>query len=283
MKFLIVTADDMGADRGRNEGIAEAVLSGSVTSLSILANGPACAHALSVLQKIKNEKLSVGAHINLSEGKPLSKGLKLLTDRRGMLLKKRPAHQFLLKRTAELEAEIAAEVEAQISFLKDHVDISHLDGHQHVHLFPAAFRAVAAASLKHAIPWIRVPDEPFRWGEYPGVDEMTIQEAGFFTHQAKNAGIFFKKQGLRTTDGFRGLFFKQKLSLQVIEKMAETLPEGVTELMVHPGRVCENGTGSEFSGFSTADRETELNVLLSPDFRRILEKNAITVCSFSEL
>ena len=37
---IIVNADDFGADRHRDAGIAAAVAAGAVTSVSVLANGP---------------------------------------------------------------------------------------------------------------------------------------------------------------------------------------------------------------------------------------------------
>ncbi len=280
MKFLIVNADDMGADEGRNDGILKAVLSGSVTSISLLANGPAFKHALTGLKKIGRRKISFGVHVNLSEGKPLSKGLKLLTGSKGLFLGKASAQSLLLQRSIELEEEIAKEVEAQISFLKDNIEISHIDGHQHLHVFPSALKPVAEVCLKQGISFVRTPYEPFWVEKSLNIDKNIIAEARFFSSQAKDADVFFKKRGLRSADNFRGLFFKGRLSLPVIKTMAELLPEGTTELMVHPGLFYDDDQRSEFSGFSTPEREIELKALLSPDFKTILAKNRINLCSF---
>jgi len=78
MKQLIVNADDLGADEARNAGIFEAIEAGVVTSASILPNGPALEDAL---RRIRSScrPISLGVHINLSEGRPLSGPLPLLT------------------------------------------------------------------------------------------------------------------------------------------------------------------------------------------------------------
>ena len=69
MKRLIVNADDLGADEGRNAGILEAVRAGVVKSVSLLANGPATAEACKAIHDGKYEEVSIGVHLNLSEGK----------------------------------------------------------------------------------------------------------------------------------------------------------------------------------------------------------------------
>ena len=64
MKRLIVNADDLGADEGRNEGIFEAMRAGVVTSASILPNGPALGHALDGIRSGGFERISFGGHLN---------------------------------------------------------------------------------------------------------------------------------------------------------------------------------------------------------------------------
>ena len=72
MKRLIINADDLGADEGRNEGIFEAIRAGVVTSASILPNGPALDMHCRGIRAGRFEKVSFGVHLNLTEGRPLS-------------------------------------------------------------------------------------------------------------------------------------------------------------------------------------------------------------------
>jgi hypothetical protein len=92
MRQLIVNADDLGADEARNAGIFEAIRGGSVTSVSILANGPALEDALQEIRSLREKKISWGIHLNLSEGTPRLAGLRRLTGPEGCFLgKARPA------------------------------------------------------------------------------------------------------------------------------------------------------------------------------------------------
>ena len=178
MRKLIVNADDLGADEARNAGIFEAIHAGTVTSASILPNGPALNDALRRIRFLSQRNVSFGIHLNLSEGKPLSSNLKWITGKDGCFLKKPHAHQLFMglcdsdensdgysergsKAVSALQGEIAQEVNAQIeSLLKTGVRIDHLDGHQHIHLFPAVFPAVVDLVRRHGIPWMRIPEEP---------------------------------------------------------------------------------------------------------------------------
>jgi hypothetical protein len=62
--------------------------------------------------------------------------------------------------------------------------------------------------------------------------------------------------------------------------MVKNLPEGVTELMVHPGRVMGEGGSGPFHSFSTADREQELETLKETAFQEILEKYGVILIPF---
>ena len=169
MKRLIVNADDFGADRHRDAGIAAAVAAGAVTSVSVLANGPSLDDGLSLLRSWQRRGISVGLHFNLSEGRPLKRGAALIANENGAFLGKAATHNLLMQNAnMEIAAEIEGELEAQIVHLKERgLRIDHLDGHQHVHVFPAAVTMVARASARHTIPRIRVPAEELI-GEGPG-------------------------------------------------------------------------------------------------------------------
>ena len=70
VKNLIVNADDLGWTEGVNRGIAEAHRNGIVTSASLLANGAAFTGGVELARD--NPRLSVGVHLNLSDGAPVA-------------------------------------------------------------------------------------------------------------------------------------------------------------------------------------------------------------------
>ena len=174
MKQLIVNADDLGADEARNAGIFEAILSGAVTSASILPNGPALEQALKIIKGLRSGEVSFGLHVNLSEGRPVCPGLRLLVGPEGFFLGKRRAHELLMRRDdTALDVEILRELRAQIDAAREWgIPIRHLDGHQHVHVFPAVVRAAVAAARENKIPWMRIPEEGPTTGSAPAPENL---------------------------------------------------------------------------------------------------------------
>jgi predicted glycoside hydrolase/deacetylase ChbG (UPF0249 family) len=281
MKRLIINADDLGADVARNEGIFEAIRAGVVTSATILPNGPALEHALGKIRSGGFEQVSFGVHLNLTEGRPLAKGLSCLTGPDGNFLGKAAAHRLLMMvDDPALKSEIARECALQIERLRDTgVGVTHVDGHQHVHVFPSALRIVADAAGGRGIRRMRIPDETV-----PSADETVpaelLEEARRFAALGREARKVLAGTGILSSDHFRGLALKGRLDLEGLLKLIETLPGGITELMVHPGRVPAE---TPFSAFSSPDRERELEALLDPRFRLALDRAGVVLVSFREI
>lgn len=283
-KKLIINADDLGADEARNAGIFEAIQAGIVTSASILPNGPGFLDALDRIQSRSLKNVSWGIHLNLSEGKPVSTRKLSLLAPDGTFLGKVLSQSLLMRQgDQDLESEIAREIDAQITLLNTSgIPLSHLDGHQHIHAFPAVLRAVIESAQKHHISWIRIPDEP----EPPSPEAMLpsslLEEARFFIRLGRIARPIILESGLQITDHFRGLYLKGTFSIQRLETLLQHLPNGLTELMVHPGRIVENPAETPFSSFSTPDREQELKTLLNTKLHFILNEKKIVLTAFPE-
>ncbi len=278
MKRLVVNADDLGADEARNKGIFEAIKAGVVTSVSILPNGPALKHAIDGTRSLGRIRISIGIHFNLSEGKPLSTDLKLLTGPDGCFRGKRSAQQLLARHgEPKLEDEIHRELVAQIAILRDEVSIDHLDGHQHVHVFPAVVRPAAEAAKAYGIPWIRIPEETMG----PSHSEF-MEEAAFFSSHAAAARPFFQESGLCAADHFRGLYLKGRLPASGWIEFLEAIPHGLTEFMVHPGCTAADTVAGPFSAFSTRDREMELEALVDGRFHTAILKTGVELAPFPE-
>ncbi len=282
MRQLIINADDFGVDEGRNAGIDEAVQAGVVTSISILPNGPALEDGLQRVRSWTHLSVSVGIHLNLSEGKPLTSGFKALTDREGNFLGKINARHLLMERgDSTLEEEISRELSLQIeSILNAGMKIDHLDGHQHVHVFPAVLPIVINKLEKYKIPWIRTPLEREPLPDVHEIPALIREEASFFTGIAEETKGRLRGGPARSPDHFCGLYLTGRLTLSVLVDMLGEIPSGLTELMVHPGRVRGAIFPNPFSGFSTQDREDELNVLLDPRLRQWLGSRSIRLTPF---
>jgi|YNPNPStandDraft_1061719.scaffolds.fasta_scaffold20164_2 predicted glycoside hydrolase/deacetylase ChbG (UPF0249 family) len=281
MKYLIVNADDLGADPGRNKGILEGIKAGVITSVSVLPNGPASQEAMQWIQRHGRGSVSVGLHLNLSEGRPLSSGLVRLVGSEGCFLGKKTSLRLLLqKKDHSLKKEVAQELEAQLEWaLSWGVPMTHINGHQHVHVFPAVVDSLISIAKKVGIAWVRLPLE-----EKPIVEmlrEPEVEaEALAFSRAAREASGKIRRFGLRSPGLFCGLYWKGVLSMRLLEEMLKRLPHGLTELMVHPGRVETGGRETPFLGFSSQERERELETLLNPEFRGMLKKYEVILTGF---
>jgi chitin disaccharide deacetylase len=282
MRQLIINADDLGADAARNEGILDAIRAGMVTSVSILPNGPASPKGLESLRFLAHNNLSLGFHMNLSEGKPLSSNLRLLVDEDGSFLNKASARALLMQPgDPDLRREIDHELASQMEALLDNrLRITHLDGHQHVHVFPAVLPATLKIAHRYKIPWMRIPEEPSPSSCVENIPSWLRAEAKFFSGIAHAARRRINGEEIQTPDHFRGLYLKGRFSSPVFLDLIQRVPPGLTELMVHPGQISENPFAGPFSAFSTSDRLKELNTLLDPMFLKVLERSSITLTSF---
>lgn len=265
-KVLVVTADDLGADEARDRGIREAVEAGVVTATSLLANGPTF-EAAAAWARGQAGRVSVGLHLNLSEGRPLAAGLRRLVGPDGLLLGKRAARALLEAGGPDVQAEVRAELEAQLARLRAAgVAPTHLDGHQHLHALPAAREVVADAARAHGVGWVRCPEEPD--DARAPADERPLIAAHALHARALRAAL--AARGLRTTGHFRGWALKGRLDARTLVATVAELPAGSTELMVHPARLGAEPPRGPFAGFLGPAREAELDALLDRRFREAL-------------
>ena len=129
---LIINADDYGLTESCTKAIAEAFEKNLISSTTACANGVYIEQAL-VLAQEKGFADTIGIHINLTEGQPLTETISgdpfFCEDGKfhGRINR-------LRKPTEEQLAEIKAEVTAQIQrLLALGYRISHADSHHHIH------------------------------------------------------------------------------------------------------------------------------------------------------
>jgi hopanoid biosynthesis associated protein HpnK len=231
---LIVNADDFGIAEAVNRGIVEAHDSGIVTSTSIMATGPAFEHAVALARA--RPRLAVGIHLVLTEHAPLTGAAAapslVASDGRfpahvSALLAKRLRGRISL-------AEVRRELDAQLRRVRAAgVAISHLDGHQHVHVLPGIAGVVADLAAEHGVAAVRYPKERVR-----GYMLRDLKHARRIAEQAA-LGVFCAAsplKRLRRSDDFVGFYFGGRLDEGNLATLLAGLPSGRTvELMCHPG------------------------------------------------
>ena len=164
MRRVVFNADDLGVTRGTNEGIRAACEAGLVRESSLCVTGEAVEEGARVAAQLGG-RLGIGLHFSLTLGTPLSEGPRelLAEDGRflplGDVLKRCSLARFASGRSKRRFGEgVARELDAQLARVKElGLELTHLNGHHHVHVFPVVREAVLAACQSHAIPYLRLP------------------------------------------------------------------------------------------------------------------------------
>ena len=155
-KKFILNADNLGKDSAHNIGIVEGYQGGILKSASITANGDAFDDAInSVIPACKD--LSLGLHLNLTDGKPLCNDLTGLTDENGNF--KNSFLSLLIRaynpKDKEFLSEIEREFRAQTEKVTSKIKITHIDSNCHIHAIPPIFKIVCKIAQDYDIKYIR--------------------------------------------------------------------------------------------------------------------------------
>lgn len=267
-RLLIVNADDFGFTRDVNEGILEAHRRGILTATTMMANGAAFEHAVTLARQTPT--LDIGCHLVLVGGNSLL-----------------PPHaplpldvKSLLAALARGRIAIESELDAQVRRILDAgLRPTHLDTHKHTHLLPPVLAAVARLGRKYAIPWVRRPfDFPRHAGQVPLSRRVLSRGLGFLRPKFHRV---LEEHGCRTTNHFAGFSITGYLRIAELLALLRDLPPGSTEFMTHPG-FCT----AELMAAPTRlkqQRQQELEALTSPEAREALKQSGIRLACYRDL
>jgi predicted glycoside hydrolase/deacetylase ChbG (UPF0249 family) len=235
IKKLIINADDFGLHESINNGIIEAYQHGCVTSATIVAGGNAFDHAAMLAQHFPG--LKIGVHLTLVGLRPLvRKGVSsLLTDDGNFYPDYLTfTHQYIGGRIKPEDIEI--ELRCQLQKVVDRgIPISHLDSHQHLHVLPSFPRIVGKLAREFNITKIRIPAEPFFFFKTGFRSSKRVLARTILTGCALRARHCYQLLEFRSPDHFFGMLSGGRTHQQNLLAIINNLPEGISEIMVHPG------------------------------------------------
>lgn len=259
-------ADDFGETVDITEGICLAIEAGVVTSTSVMLNMPGTAQALRRAPQL-GQQASFGVHLNLCEGRPLTRGASLMGPD-GQFLRKRPLAARALAGRLSL-AELEAEVAAQVAMLRDAgVRISHLDGHKHLHQLPIVCAAVANVLPRFGIERVRIT-RLGSWRRVRGASTLAREIA------ARHAARVFARAQLRSP--VRIIDLRELLAGNALAPLAGGRTAGAAPVEI----CCHPGTAAADAGKPGSHRRgNELEYLLSPQFRSVLAAGGAALVSY---
>jgi predicted glycoside hydrolase/deacetylase ChbG (UPF0249 family) len=273
-KRLIVNSDDYGRTPGVSAGIREAHLRGIVTSTTAMMNMPGVEAGLELALR-DCPRLGLGVHLVLTSGAPVSaaKDLPALTGPDGRFLGVRDFRARVIGLdVAQVLAEWRAQIEKFVAATGRHPD--HLDSHHHSSFYtPALLRAMLELAREYGCPVRRIDMSE---GE---LVYMMGEAAQPFAAELRAIRDEF---GPKIPDFFERDFYDESATLEYLQAVLDRLPEGVSELMCHPGYVDEDLLGPAGSVYNR-QRAGEVAVLTDPSVRARLEQHGIRLINFGDL
>jgi predicted glycoside hydrolase/deacetylase ChbG (UPF0249 family) len=270
---LVVNADDLGLAESVNRGIAETIELGVVTSTSLMVNMPARDDAMRRLRYLRaiGRPVSVGLHFNIVVGEPLTPCASLVDPRTGDFL---PLTSLLWKSVArkldlddvqmELDAQLTC---AQQLLARINLRVTHIDSHRHTHCLPGIFELVRATAMANGISHVRHPYETRPLPRKPrAMIAAKLLRTVLYRHRPLD-DVSFTGVGAMASPTFH----------RDIAQLLGELPEGTTELMVHPGYDSE-----ELAAIDPyrAPREREVHALISPRLRERIQDLGVELTHF---
>ena len=286
---IIVHADDAGICKGITDRIFEAYHLGCLNRVSIIPNGEAFEYAI---EKIKeNRNLECSIHINLVEGKALSRPevIPMLVDPSGRFRKTFLTlwltHLLGFRIKKCLEEQVGIELHAQVARVKEALPGRKIiiDSHRYLHIIPFLFRII----LKHREQWnvesIRVIREHFFIGGLMFQGSLFLLLSNLAKHLVLN---WFSARCMRIQkpcpiphpDWFIGVLYSGRMLPGIVKRVMKAIlnkdqaDTSTVELLFHPGpadladaSIWDNAPRYRKFYFSEK-RAQELDTLISSEF-----------------
>lgn len=271
---LIVNADDFGYGFAVSRGITRAIQAGTVTATGVLANATRLAEQLQLLFESAPD-VDLGVHLNLTFGRPISRGLDQHLSGNGDF----PGWNAMITGVMSRRIPIAAiekEWRCQIErCLETGMQPRFLNSHEHVHMLPPLYALSYRLAEAYGIRQVRRVT----------ADRLTVTplaalfRVGLMTVLAS----FNRKTPPGPSPRLLGLAKSGKLDTGYYRRLFPTLKKGsYYELMCHPGYLDPREI-SDPRILRYHAWETELNSLLDPSFRELCSQYDIRLVGYRHL
>lgn len=276
---LIINADDLGKDHDTNLAIEEALKERCITSSTIMANSTTWGDVHRIIDTYPYA--SFGVHLNLTEGKALTNSSILrengIVDDNNLFTK---VSRNITYASPSLEDAIFNEWDAQVSKIvnTEKVNITHVDGHHHIHMNTAYIMALKRLADKYHFAWIRRKHNSWCPEPFIGILKYCATEVILSLPMIKSLAIK-KSAGLRGRS-FNKEWIKEVSSITSMtdyfngyEQALLFLQNGffpkdysIIELMCHPGH---------------KDYEIEYSMVKSHEVEHFIDE--VVLCSYKNV
>lgn len=272
-RAVIFNADDFGLTPAVNAGIVEAYREGVVRSASLMVTTPGFSDAVRLARA--HPGLDLGIHLALTQVQPAMPPHRIRSlagsdgrfPRLPVMIRRLVAGRV---RRDEVELELRAQIERA---LETGMRFSHVDSHHHVHVFDPVASVAGGLALEFGVPFIRRSGSFHAGPSWPPV--AVAKRSVLRLAEARTRDAF---QRLSHAGAVAGVPFPA--DLQSWQRTIQSLPEGTTEFMCHPGR--RDRLLAQLDSMVT-EREVELRWLCDPRVGELLATASVSVTSFALL
>ena len=178
--------------------------------------------------------------------------------------------------------EVRKEIGNQVSKIIDSgINVTHIDGHQHMHVLPSILPIVLQHALQHKIKAIRIPNEKmfFLNGVY---NPVRIAGKNGLSTVAAQALPIIRSMGIHSTQYFWGMINGGQLDenalLSILKEVQSS--SGTHEIMTHPGN--NNLVLNQHFNWDY-HWEEELSTMISDHVRRYINQYNIELINYGDL
>lgn len=268
-RLLIIHADDMGLSHSTNMAVIKAFEAGGVTSGSIMVP---CPWFPEIADYVKHHPgLDVGIHTTLTaewkfykwDGVLPSPQIPSLIDTNGYFYHEvAPFAQHA--RADGVEKELRAQIDRAIAF---GIDPTHIDNHMGTILArPDLFETALKLAMEYRLP-ILIPSQMIKMYAPQFLEKIPPYFTMVDNLQMLNA---WPKDN-NWTEAYR--------------QMVQSMKPGLNELIVHLSYDNEEmkAIAIDHPDFGSTWRQNDLNLVLSPEFQKILKDNHITLVTWKQI
>lgn len=285
---LILNADDFGLSKPTNDAIYELAKLGSLSSTTVMVNMP---FANDIEKIVALEKISVGLHFNLTQGKPLLSADRVpsLVNDHGCFFSVKFLKEKIKKKQVHKE-HIYMELDAQFKKLGELVGdrISHFDSHQDINKINLVTSVLKEYSKslekKIALRWYNKTYLIPKSNKFNFLEPSILSMCKFSLKRVLTEMYFrqkrkeLKKHFLLTDAMLYTSDNNIRTLLKTITVLENKKPSNLTlEIMCHPAKSFEGLTETKM----LQSRVEEYEILKSESFQLFVQRNQLI--NFSEI
>lgn len=279
-RFIIINGDDFGFSSGVNRGIIEAHERGVLTSTSLMVTGQAVEEAVALAQA--HPKLAVGLHLVLGCGKAVLPPSQIphLVDINGNFSNQLSRAGVLYNINPGARREVRLEIRAQLEKFRDTgLQLSHVDGHNHMHLNPVVLSALVELADEFNIKLIRLPYEELQLTL--NVDKTDLKtkiiSSFLFTGLRRYGEGLLKARKIAFSDRVYGWLQTGRMTEEYLLGLIPQIKSDLVEIYSHPAVAIAKEPTNGPLGLGQA----ELNALVSDRVREMLLASGFQLTNYN--